>query len=129
MSMQGSPLFGDRAFADFFAPLVLRHDYEHAVVAHLGADGRLVAISEAQGSRDKIILPLRTIVHDALSHDGHAVMIAHNHPSGDPTPSETDIETTRKLADLLRPLSIRIFDHLILTSNGGFTSFRDLGWL
>jgi DNA repair protein RadC len=129
MSVQGAPLFGSRALAEFFAPLVLEHDYEHAVVAHIGIEGRLVAISEAQGGGDQIILPLRTIVHDALSHDGRAVLIAHNHPSGDPTPSEADIETTRRLADLLRPLSIRVFDHLILTAQGGSTSFRDLGWL
>lgn len=125
----GLSLSGSLVDVDFFAPLVVQHDYEHAVIAHLGMDGRLVAISEAQGSRDRIILPLRQIVGDALSHDGHSVLIAHNHPSGDPTPSQVDIDTTRKLADLLRPLSIRIYDHLILTESGNSTSFRELGWL
>ncbi len=113
----------------FFAPLVVDHRHEHAVVAHLDGRGRMVALSEAQGGTDRIILPLRQIIGDALAHDGRSVMLAHNHPSGDPTPSRTDIETTRKLADLLRPLNIRVYDHLILTSNGESTSFRDLGWL
>ncbi|MEO1168099.1 MAG: JAB domain-containing protein [Pseudomonadota bacterium] len=129
MVIQGSPMVGGFSNEDFFAPLVLGRDIEHAVVAHLDGDGRLVAISSAEGNRDCIVLPFRQIVADALSHEGHAVLVAHNHPSGDPTPSEADIETTRKLADLLRPLSIRIYDHLILTSAGDSTSFRKLGWL
>lgn len=117
------------SYRELFAPLILHHDYEHAVVAHLDAQGRVVGLSEAGGSHDQIILPLRQIIGDALAHDGRSVMLAHNHPSGDPTPSRTDIETTRKLADLLRPLSIRVYDHLILTSSGESTSFRDLGWI
>ncbi|QLC26597.1 DNA repair protein [Parasphingopyxis algicola] len=129
MTAGGSPIIDCHADSAFFAPLVLRHDHEHAVIAHLGADGRLLAISEAQGGHDRIILPLRRIIGDALAHDGHAVLLAHNHPSGDPTPSETDIESTRRLADLLRPLGIRIYDHLILTRSGASTSFRRLGWL
>lgn len=129
MAIQGSPLAGGYSNEDFFAPLLLGRTIEHAVVAHLGMDGQLVAISNAEGSYDRIVLPFRQIVADALSHEGHALLIAHNHPSGDPTPSEADIATTRKLSDLLRPLSIRIYDHLILTDVGDSTSFRRLGWL
>ena len=112
----------------FFAPLLLHHDHEHAIVAHLGAAGRLVAMSETVGEADSIHLPLRTIVGDALANDAQSLIIAHNHPSGDPRPSEADIETTRSLAMLLRPLGIRIHDHLILTDERT-TSFRALGWL
>ncbi|MEM8696616.1 MAG: JAB domain-containing protein [Pseudomonadota bacterium] len=129
MTAVGSPIVESQMDRAFFAPLVLHHDHEHAVIAHLAGDGRLVAISEAKGGRDRLILPLRQIVGDALTHDGRAVLLAHNHPSGDPTPSETDIETTRVLAGLLRPLGIRIYDHLILTRSGATTSFRELGWL
>lgn len=129
MTVGGSLFASTVVDSELFAPLVVHHRHEHAVVAHLDARGRMVALSEAQGSQDRIILPLRQIIGDALAHDGRAVMLAHNHPSGDPTPSQTDIETTRKLADLLRPLNIRVYDHLILTSGGDSTSFRDLGWL
>ena len=112
----------------FFAPLLLHHDHEHAIVAHLGSSDRLVAMSETVGEADAIHLPLRMIVGDALANDAQALVIAHNHPSGDPRPSEADIETTRALALLLRPLGIRIHDHLILTHDRT-TSFRALGWL
>lgn len=126
----GGPLFATTTSSmEFFEPLVLAHRYEHAVIAHFNDDGRMVALSEAQGSNDRIILPLRQIVGNALAHDACAVMLAHNHPSGDPTPSQADIETTRALSDLLRPLNIRLYDHLILTSSGQTTSFRELGWL
>ncbi|WP_162843406.1 JAB domain-containing protein [Parasphingopyxis lamellibrachiae] len=129
MAATGALLSKTGVDAGLFAPLVVHHCHEHAVVAHLDVRGRMVALSEAQGSEERIILPLRRIIGDALAHDGRAVMLAHNHPSGDPTPSRTDIETTRKLADLLRPLNIRVYDHLILTRNGASTSFRDLGWI
>ncbi|QLC20856.1 DNA repair protein [Parasphingopyxis sp. CP4] len=112
----------------FFASLLLHHDHEHAIIAHLGAADRIVAISETCGGADAIDLPLRQIVGDALAHDAHDLVIAHNHPSGDPRPSDADIETTRALAMLLRPLGIRIHDHLILTHEKT-TSFRVLGWL
>jgi DNA repair protein RadC len=128
MTAGGSIFANTVVVSEFFAPLVVHHRHEHAIVAHLDAQGRTVALSEVQGSHDHIILPLRQIIGDALAHDGRSVMLAHNHPSGDPTPSKADIETTRKLADLLRPLGIRVYDHLILTSTGASTSFRDLGW-
>jgi DNA repair protein RadC len=129
MAAGGALLANTGVDTGFFAPLVVDHRHEHAVVAHLDARGRLVALSEAQGGEDRIVLPLRQIIGDALAHDGHTVMLAHNHPSGDPMPSKTDIETTRKLAELLRPLNIRVYDHLILTRSGESTSFRDLGWI
>ena len=113
---------------NFFAPLLLNHDHEHAIIAHLGSADRLVAISETSGGTDAINLPLRQIVGDALAHDARALVMAHNHPSGDPRPSDADIETTRALALLLRPLGIRIHDHLILTQHDT-TSFRPMGWL
>lgn len=113
----------------FLAALLLHRDHEQAIVAHLSDAGRLIAISEATGSKYGVDLPLRAIVADALNHDARTVLLAHNHPSGDPQPSETDIETTRQLVTLLRPLGIRVYDHLILTRSGGTTSFRALGWL
>ena len=126
----GGPLFATTTSSmEFFGPLLLAHRHEHAVIAHFNDQGRMVALNEAQGSKDRIILPLRQIIRDALTYDACAVMLAHNHPSGDPTPSKVDIETTRALSDLLRPLSIRLHDHLILTSSGQTTSFRELGWL
>jgi DNA repair protein RadC len=57
-----------------------------------------------------------------------AVVMAHNHPSGDPTPSIADREATRLLAGALKTLDVRLVDHLIVAGQG-VTSFRSLGLL
>ena len=57
--------------------------------------------------------PLRAIIRDALTLDAAGMVIAHNHPSGDPSPSRADLLATRTLVDLTRPLGIRVHDHLI----------------
>lgn len=69
----------------------------------------------------------REVVKAAFCHDAAAVIIAHNHPSGESTPSKEDIELTRKLKDLLDPLQIRVLDHLVVGNE--VASFADLGLL
>jgi DNA repair protein RadC len=63
----------------------------------------------------------------------YAVIIAHNHPSGDPTPSEADHRLTRRLAEAAQLLQITLLDHVIIGSpNGGkpsFYSFKEAGIL
>ncbi|WP_066799421.1 JAB domain-containing protein [Sphingomonas soli] len=112
----------------FFEPL-LDHAHETAAFVYLdGAQGVLgmrQLHSELTGYLD---LPIRTIAADALALDAQAVVMAHNHPSGDPTPSSADREATRRLARALDGIGIRLIDHLVMTRNG-VTSFRALGWL
>ena len=57
-----------------------------------------------------------------------AVVLAHNHPSGDPTPSQADIEMTRQVAAAAKPLGVQVHDHLIIGRQGN-SSFRALGLL
>jgi DNA repair protein RadC len=52
--------------------------------------------------------------------------LVHNHPSGDPTPSRTDIDITREIVDALAPFEIRVHDHLIAAKRG-VTSFKSEG--
>jgi DNA repair protein RadC len=54
--------------------------------------------------------------------------MAHNHPGGDPTPSNADRDATRLLARALDPLGVRLLDHLVI-AEGGTVSFRSLGLL
>ena len=69
----------------------------------------------------------REVVKAAFRHDAAAVIFAHNHPSGSPTPSQEDIELTKKLTELLEPLRIRVLDHLVVGNQ--VTSFADIGLL
>ena len=113
----------------FFAPLLEDLACEVLCVAHVDPAGALLGLSEAiVGDRDGVDLPIRGIVRDAVLLDASGVILAHNHPSGDPTPSRADLGATRRLGMALRALDIRIVDHLVC-GGGHWRSFRALGLL
>lgn len=102
---------------------------ETAAFAYLDAEQRVLGMRHLHSdSRDQLDFPIRAIAADALACDAVALVIAHNHPSGDPTPSAADREATRRLARALDGIGIRLLDHLVI-SRSGFTSFRALGLL
>jgi DNA repair protein RadC len=117
-----------RAAGELFAPLA-DEEVEVAAFVYLGDDQRVLGMREARSeSRDTFDLPIRDVVADAIRFDARGVVMAHNHPSGDATPSMADREATRLLARALDPLGVRLLDHLVVT-RAGVTSFRTLGWL
>jgi DNA repair protein RadC len=61
-------------------------------------------------------LPVREILVAVLRHDGQSFAVAHNHPSGDPTPSRDDVAATRRIADAARAAGLRFLDHVIIAS-------------
>ncbi|WP_167737613.1 JAB domain-containing protein [Sphingomonas parva] len=101
---------------------------ETIAVLHLDSEGRMLGRSEHPGDADAVDLPLRAIIAEALRLDASGMIVAHNHPSGDPTPSSEDVEATRILAETARRLDIRLVDHLIFGGDG-CSSFRALGLL
>ena len=68
----------------------------------------------------------REVMRRALELSASAVILVHNHPSGDPTPSGADVKMTRELVDIAKPLGIAIHDHVIV-GRDGHASFRGLG--
>jgi DNA repair protein RadC len=60
----------------------------------------------------------REVVKRALELSAIAVILVHNHPSGDPTPSRADIEMTRAIVEVAKPLGVAVHDHLIVGKNG-----------
>ena len=94
-------------------------------------DNRNVLIEEEVQGRGTVnhtpVYP-REVVRRALALDAMAVIIAHNHPSGDPTPSEADIAMTGKIRDALAAVQITLHDHLIVGKSRE-TSFRAQGLL
>lgn len=98
-------------------------------MVHLDAEGRVLGLSAGTGGDpDSIELPVREIVRDALALGARALLLAHNHPSGDATPSAADKRATRRLADAAKGLEIRLLDHLIF-ARGECRSFRAMGLL
>lgn len=129
MGSDGPILDDEASSAAFLAPLLEWRDRECAIAAHLDRHARVLGISRGSGTERRIELPVRRIVGDAIGHDACALILAHTHPGGDPAPSTADVEATRALDRALRPLGIRLYDHLIFAPGGKRTSFRRLGWL
>src|SRR5262249_19145265 len=73
---------------------------------------------QQRGTVDHTPVYPREVVKRALELSATAVILVHNHPSGDPTPSRADIEMTKQIVDIARPLGIAVHDHIIVGRNG-----------
>jgi len=121
-------LAGPDAAGELFAPLA-REPVEVAAFVYLDAGQRVLGMRHARAhSAGRLDLPIRDIAADAIAFDARGLVMAHNHPSGDPTPSAADREATRLLARALDALGVRLLDHLVV-ARGGITSFRRSGFL
>lgn len=80
----------------------------------------------AEGTIDHAPVYPREVVRRALDLSASALILVHNHPSGDPTPSRADIEMTRKIVDAARLFGIQVHDHLVV-GREGTASFKSLG--
>ena len=81
-----------------------------------------------QGTVDHAPVYPREVVRRALELSASAIILVHNHPSGDPTPSRADIDMTRQIAEAARALRIAVHDHLVV-GRDGVASFKALGLL
>jgi DNA repair protein RadC len=112
-------------------------DYLHAAMAHrrveevrilfLNAKNVLIA-NEAlwKGSVDEASVHVREVIARAIALGATALIIVHNHPSGDPTPSQQDIRLTRDLVEAGRHMKVTVHDHVIVGTHGR-TSMRAMG--
>ncbi|GIL41373.1 JAB domain-containing protein [Roseiterribacter gracilis] len=102
---------------------------EQVRVLYLDHRNRLLA-DEAQGNGTAVAAPLYpvAVARRAVQLDAKAVILAHNHPSGDPNPSRADVETTRAVQRALTALEIQLHDHVIVGA-GKPVSMRSLGLL
>ena len=114
-------------------------DYCMAAMAHspieefrlLFLDKRNALIADEvqqQGTIDHTALYPREVMKRALELGASAIIMVHNHPSGDPTPSEPDIAMTREVSEAAEKLGIALYDHLVI-GKGSHASFRRLGLL
>lgn len=102
---------------------------EHVRVILLDAGRRVIATPTIYvGTATMTVVRIAEIFREAISANSPAIILAHNHPSGDPTPSPEDIELTRALANAGHLLDIALVDHLIV-GQMGWVSLRDQGFL
>jgi DNA repair protein RadC len=114
---------------EYLNAVLARERVEHFRVLYLDTRNRLLA-DEAQGRGTVNLTPVypREIVRRGLELSATALILVHNHPSGDPTPSQQDITMTRSIREAAEPLSIVLHDHVIV-GNGRWLSFRREGLL
>jgi len=106
-----------------------RESIEQFRVFFLDKQNRLIDDQVVQrGTVDHTPVYPREVAHRALDLGATALILVHNHPSGDPTPSGADIRMTKTLSEALAPIGIKVLDHLIVAAEGD-ASFRTLGLL
>ena len=98
---------------------------EHFVALYLNARNQLVHKETiSMGTLNANLVHPREVFEPALRYSAASIMIAHNHPSGDPKPSEDDSEITKRLAEAGKMMGVEVLDHVIVTKNNYF-SFKD----
>lgn len=115
--------------AEIVVPLLRDESEERFVVLFLNQANRVIcheAIS--YGGYTSTVADIRVILKKALLHGAGKLVVAHNHPSGNPSPSATDRDLTAKLRQSAELMDIKILDHLIV-AGAGYTSFADEGLL
>ena len=101
---------------------------EYLWVAHVDQDASCLHLSRHAGGANSADLPIRVIIADAARHGSKGLILAHNHPSGDPSPSAADKRITRRLALVGEAMDVAILDHLVL-AGGECRSMRQMGLL
>ncbi|MBW4036422.1 MAG: DNA repair protein RadC [Proteobacteria bacterium] len=114
---------------EYLTAVLARERVEQARVLFLDHRNRLIADEvQSQGTINHTPIYPRELVKRALEHHATAIILVHNHPSGDPTPSQTDIAMTREIKQAATTLSIVLHDHVII-GNGKWVSLKRLGLL
>jgi DNA repair protein RadC len=126
--MEGRPLLSSfDALTDYLHAAMAHSAVEEVRVLFLNAKNILLA-NEAmwRGSVDEASVHVREVISRAIALGATAIIIVHNHPSGDPTPSQADIRLTRDLIDAGRHMKVTVHDHVIVGTSGR-TSMRAAG--
>ena len=127
-SVLGRPVLSSwSALLDYCRAAMQFEPTEHFRVLFLDRKNRLIADEIlGQGTVDRAPVYPREILKRALALESTAIILAHNHPSGDPTPSQSDIDMTKEIVQACKPISVTVHDHLII-GRDNIASFKTLG--
>lgn len=118
-----------QAVLDYCTTSMAHEHREQFRILFLDKKNRLIADEVQQiGTVDHTPVYPREVVKRALELSASAIILLHNHPSGDPTPSRADIEMTRTIEDVAKTLNIVVHDHVIIAKSG-HVSLRGLGYM
>ena len=126
--IKGRPVLGSwQALLDYLHVDMASEGIERVRVLFLNTKNMLIRDEKMwEGSVDESAVHVREVMRRALDLHASAIIIVHNHPSGDPSPSQQDIRLTRDLAEAGRHLNVTLHDHIIIGANG-HSSLRAMG--
>jgi len=108
-----------QALLDYLRADMAHHGIERFRVLHLNTGNMLIRDEVmSEGSIDQAAVHVREVIRRALDLGSAAIILVHNHPSGDPSPSRADIQITRTIAEAGEPMGIVVHDHIIMGVNG-----------
>jgi len=122
------PVLGSwQALTDYLHVAMAHRMNESARVLHLNSRNMLIRDElVSEGSIDQAAIYVREVARRALELGSAAIILVHNHPSGDPSPSRQDIALTKDIIAALKPFGIQVHDHVVIGANG-HASLRGLG--
>jgi DNA repair protein RadC len=120
MGGKGAPVLNSwSALIDYCRAAMAFATIEQFRILILDKKNKLIADEvQQQGTVDHTPVYPREIIKRALEHGASGVILVHNHPSGDPSPSAADVQMTRQISDIARPLGITVHDHIIIGKTG-----------
>lgn len=122
-------LSNPKAVFEYLMPRMAHLTREQFHVILLTAKNHVIDVEcVSEGTLTASLVHPREIFKSAIRRSAHAVLLAHNHPSGDPTPSREDREVTNRLVESGRLIGIQVLDHLVI-GQGRYVSFRERGLL
>jgi DNA repair protein RadC len=118
-----------QALLDYLRADLAHITVERVRVLHMNARNMLIRDElMAEGTIDQAAIHVREVIRRALDLGSSAIILVHNHPSGDPAPSRADIALTKQIVDAGRPLGVSVHDHVIIGAQG-HSSMRAMGLL
>jgi DNA repair protein RadC len=130
----GPTLDNPETIADLLREDNRSYEVEQFQVVLLNTRRKLIRVDKiSQGTLDTILVHPREVFKTAISASASAIILVHNHPSGDPTPSEADVRVTRDLIRAGQVLKIEVLDHIIIgrktkERDQDYASLRELGY-
>lgn len=115
--------------------IIVRPEFENLIVIHVNTRHRPIGWEViSTGTIDTLLVSTPMIFRSAILCNAGGIILAHNHPSGDPSPSDADIKASRDLMRAAKLMKIELLDHVILGKSTserpkGYSSLRELGHL
>ncbi|AIE61763.1 JAB domain-containing protein [Bacillus methanolicus] len=123
-------IYNPKNVAELATAYIADEDREVFLVMMLNTKNEVVGLHRAHvGSLNASIVHPREVMKAAILNNAASIIVSHQHPSGDTTPSREDIEVTKRLAEAGKIIGIEVLDHVIVSYTGNYVSMKEKGYL